>query len=215
MKRHAPLLIILSSPSGAGKSSLAREIMTKDPNIRFSISSTTRSPREDEIDGVHYDFVSHEEFMARVARGEMLEYAEVFGNLYGTPLKPVQTALDEGVDIIFDVDWQGGDQIRASVLKEHVVSIFVLPPTISELHQRLRLRASDSVEVIDRRMRQSKKEISHWQNYDFLIVNREIGRASEELQSVITAERLRRSRWTGALNFIADLDEEFDEIWDE
>ena len=215
MKRHAPLLIILSSPSGAGKTSLAREVMASDPLLGFSVSATTREPRPGEVDGKHYYFVSREEFDSKVKNGEMLEYAEVFGNMYGTPLKPVESSLAEGRDVIFDVDWQGGQQIRASKLKEHVVSIFVLPPSIVELHQRLRTRAQDSEEVIERRMLQSKQEISHWDSYDYLIINNDINVARVDFQAIIKAERLKRNRWVQAKAFVNDLNSEFEEIWNE
>ena len=214
-KRHAPLLLILSSPSGAGKSSLAREVMSRDPEIQFSVSATTRPPRPGEIEGQHYYFMSRAQFEEKIEKGEMLEYAEVFGNLYGTPLAPVEKSLADGRDIIFDVDWQGGDQIRECALKEHVVSVFVLPPSISELHQRLRTRAQDSDEVIERRMRQSRQEISHWKNYDYLLINRDINRACIEFEAIIRAERLKRKRWTMASQFVDKLNDEFEELWHE
>lgn len=215
VKRHAPLLIILSSPSGAGKSSLAREAMSRDQNLKFSVSATTRPPRPGEIDGKHYYFISHEQFREKVQNNEMLEYAEVFGNLYGTPLAPVQQALNDGFDVIFDVDWQGGDQIRASSLNENVVSVFVLPPSIAELHQRLQTRAQDSDEVIEGRMKQSREEISHWKNYDYLLVNRDINKACLDFEAIIRAERLKRNRWSFASQFVDQLNTEFEELWHE
>ena len=215
MKRHAPILIILSSPSGAGKSSLARAIMAKDESIVFSVSATTRPPRPGEVEGKDYYFLDRETFMQRVKAGEMLEYAEVFGNLYGTPLRPVEEFLAKGKDVIFDVDWQGGDQIRESILKRHVVSIFVLPPSIGELHERLRLRGQDADDVIERRMRRSKDEISNWKKYDYLLINTDIDQATLELEAIITAERLRRRRWTGAGHFVDVLNQEFEGLWND
>ncbi len=211
--RNIPLMIILSSPSGAGKSSIARELMAQQRNIGFSVSATTRPPRPGEEDGVHYHFVSKDEFKQMVADNQMLEYAEVFGNYYGTPRQPVEKALADGQDVIFDVDWQGGQQLRNCPLKSHIVSVFVLPPSITELHERLNTRAQDSAEVIENRMRKSRDEISHWEEYDYLIINRDINRSVAELSSILMAERLRRQRWDGAINFVQQLNAEFEEIW--
>ena len=156
------LLIILSSPSGAGKSTLAKRLMAWDPTLSFSVSATTRNPRPGETDGVEYYFKTKPEFEAMVDAGDMLEHAEVFGNYYGTPKGPVETAMMAGRDTIFDIDWQGGQQIRRSALANDVVSIFILPPSIADLESRLRGRAQDSDEVIANRMAQSRDEISHW-----------------------------------------------------
>ncbi len=212
--RNIPLLIILSSPSGAGKTSIARELMARHKNIGFSISATTREPRPGEVDGVHYHFVSKDKFLDMVNKGEMLEHAEVFGNFYGSPKAPVQEALNAGKDVIFDVDWQGGQQLRNCALKSHVVSVFVLPPSIFELHQRLQTRAQDSQEVIERRMKKSRDEISHWEEYDYLLINNDINKAVSELSSILTAERMRRQRWDGAVDFVGKLNREFEEIWE-
>ena len=156
------LLIILSSPSGAGKSTLARRLMAWDPTLRFSVSATTRAPRPGETDGVEYFFKSKDEFAAMVDAGEMLEHAEVFGNFYGTPKAPVEAAMAEGRDTLFDIDWQGGQQVRRSTLAKDVVSIFILPPSIADLEARLKTRAQDSAAVIAGRMAKSRDEISHW-----------------------------------------------------
>ncbi len=214
VERHIPLMIILSSPSGAGKTSIARELMANHKNIGFSISATTRPPRPGEVDGVHYHFVSDDEFQAMVDNGQMLEHARVFGHSYGTPRGAVEAAMEQGTDVIFDVDWQGGQQLRNSKLKAHVVSVFVLPPSIAELHDRLQTRAQDSAEVIKARMEKSRDEISHWEEYDYLIINYDIRKSVEELSAILSAERLRRVRWDGAVNFVQGLNEEFREIWE-
>ena len=164
------ILIILSSPSGAGKSTLAGRLMKWDDTLSFSVSATTRQPREGEQDGREYYFRSHDEFRQMVAEDEMLEHAEVFDNLYGSPKGPVEEAISAGRDVIFDIDWQGGQQVRNSGLAEDVVSIFILPPSIIELEKRLRSRAQDSDEVISARMKKSRDEISHWAEYDYCLI---------------------------------------------
>ena len=204
------LLLILSSPSGAGKSTLARRLMDWDPTLRFSVSATTRAPRPGEQDGREYYFKTRPEFEAMVEAGEMLEHAEVFGNLYGSPKGPVEKAMAEGRDTLFDIDWQGGQQIRSSSLARDVVSIFVLPPSIAELDRRLRGRAQDSEEVIAGRMAKSRDEISHWAEYDYVIVNRDIDAAFDELVTILKAERMRRDRQPGLSDFVRRLNREFD-----
>lgn len=204
------LLLILSSPSGAGKSTLAQLMMQWDPSMRFSISATTRNPRPGEEDGREYFFRSRNDFLALVADGQMLEHAEVFGNLYGTPRGPVETAMLEGRDTIFDIDWQGGQQIKNSDLGRDVVSVFILPPSICELEKRLRSRAQDSDEVIRGRMAKSQDEISHWAEYDYVIVNRDIGTSFEDLVSILKAERLRRDRQPDLAGFVRGLNQEFE-----
>ena len=199
------LLIILSSPSGAGKSTLARRLMDWDPSLRFSVSATTRPPRPGEIDGVDYHFTDRAVFRAMVAAGQMLEHAEVFGNFYGSPRAPVETAMAQGRDTLFDVDWQGGQQIRASALGSHVVSIFVLPPSLSELERRLRARAQDSDAVIAARMLKSRDEISHWAEYDYVLINDDLDRTEADLRAILTAERLRRDRRPGLGPFVRAL----------
>jgi guanylate kinase len=203
------LLLILSSPSGAGKSTLARRLMAWDPTIRFSVSATTRQPRSGEEDGREYYFRSREVFETMVKTGGMLEHAEVFGNFYGSPKGPVEAAMKEGRDTLFDIDWQGGQQIRNSSLGRDVVSIFVLPPSIAELESRLRGRAQDSDEVIAGRMAKSRDEISHWAEYDYVIVNRDIDNAFNELVTILQAERLKRDRQPDLSEFVRSLNTEF------
>lgn len=213
MAQTAPrrgLLLILSSPSGAGKSTLARRLMDWDPSLRFSVSATTRAPRPGELDGREYYFKSRAEFEQMVAAGEMLEHAEVFGNFYGSPKGPVEAAMHEGRDTLFDIDWQGGQQIRNSTLGRDVVSVFVLPPSIAELDRRLRGRAQDSDEVIAGRMAKSQAEISHWAEYDYVIVNNDIDRAFNDLLTILQAERMRRDRQPGLAEFVRGLNKEFD-----
>ena len=204
------LLIILSSPSGAGKSTLARRLMAWDPTLSFSVSATTRAPRPGEVDGQHYHFVNRERFLAMVADGGMLEHAEVFGNLYGSPLAPTEAALAQGRDVLFDVDWQGGQQIRRSRLARDTVSVFILPPSIAELERRLHSRAQDSAEVIARRMAQARAEISHWGEYDYVLVNRDLDAAEAELRTILTAERARADRQPWLNGFVQGLNAEFD-----
>lgn len=204
------LLLILSSPSGAGKSTLARRLMEWDPSLRFSVSATTRAPRPGEVDGREYYFKSRTDFEAMVAAGEMLEHAEVFGNFYGSPKGPVEAAMTEGRDTLFDIDWQGGQQIRNSALGRDVVSVFVLPPSIAELERRLRDRAQDSDEVIAGRMAKSQSEISHWAEYDYVIVNNDIDMAFNDLLTILQAERMRRDRQPGMAEFVRGLNREFD-----
>jgi len=204
------LLLILSSPSGAGKSTLARRLMEWDPSLRFSVSATTRAPRPGEVDGREYYFRARADFEAMVAAGEMLEHAEVFGNFYGSPKGPVEAAMTEGRDTLFDIDWQGGQQIRNSSLGRDVVSVFVLPPSIAELERRLRGRAQDSDEVIAGRMAKSQSEISHWAEYDYVIVNNDIDMAFNDLLTILQAERMRRDRQPGMAEFVRGLNREFD-----
>ena len=205
------LLLILSSPSGAGKSTLARMLMRWDPSIRFSVSATTRPPRTGEEDGREYYFRSKADFMAMIVGDEMLEHAEVFGNHYGSPKGPVEAALAQGRDTLFDIDWQGGQQIRNSSLGRDVVSIFVLPPSISELENRLRGRAQDSDAVIAGRMAKSQSEISHWAEYDYVLVNRELDQTFTRLRTILEGERLRRERQPQLSDFVRGLNKEFAE----
>lgn len=211
--RHARrgLLIILSSPSGAGKSTLSRRLLEAEQEVRFSISATTRTPRPGETDGREYHFRSRDAFEAMIRAGEMLEYAEVFGNLYGTPRGPVEAAIDGGHDVLFDVDWQGGQQIRNSPLRDAVVSIFILPPTIADLEARLNARGQDSAEVVAGRMRKARDEISHWAEYDHVLINDDLDRCEADLRAIIRAERLRRDRQTGLVDFVNGLNREFEE----
>ncbi|MDO9637666.1 MAG: guanylate kinase [Pseudotabrizicola sp.] len=205
------LLLILSSPSGAGKSTLARRLMAWDPTIRFSVSATTRSPRAGEVDGQHYYFRDRAAFEAMIADGDMLEHAEVFGNLYGSPRGPVEDAMREGRDTLFDIDWQGGQQIRNSALGRDVVSVFVLPPSIAELDRRLRGRAQDTEEVIAGRMAKSRDEISHWAEYDYVLVNDDLEISFNSLLTILEAERMRRDRQPALSDFVRGLNREFEQ----
>lgn len=205
------LLIILSSPSGAGKSTLSRRLLESDPEVRFSVSATTRPPRPGEQEGQHYHFKSRREFEEMIATGAMLEHAEVFGNFYGTPLAPVEAAVAQGRDVLFDVDWQGGQQIRNSSLRDAVVSVFILPPSIAELEARLKARGQDSAEVVAGRMAQARDEISHWAEYDYVLVNENLTRCEAELNAIIRAERLRRDRRPELMGFVNGLNREFEE----
>ena len=204
------LLVILSSPSGAGKSTLARRLRDWDASIGFSVSATTRPMREGEADGRDYHFVDRSAFEGMVARGEMLEHAEVFGNLYGSPMTQVAALLAEGRDVLFDIDWQGGQQVRNSALAKDVVSIFVLPPSIAELERRLLSRGQDSAEVVAARMRRSRDEISHWAEYDYVLLNDDLDRCTREVQSIVTAERLRRERQVALAERVRKLNAEFE-----
>ncbi|MDF3384189.1 MULTISPECIES: guanylate kinase [unclassified Sulfitobacter] len=206
------LLIILSSPSGAGKSTMARALRAWDPTINFSVSATTRAPRPGEEDGKDYRFVGEEEFRQAVAEGEMLEHAHVFGNFYGSPKAPVQAAIDEGQDILFDIDWQGAQQIRNSDLNTHTLSIFLLPPSITELKRRLESRGQDDAETIAKRMGKSWDEISHWDGYDFVLVNDDLEQTEARLKSIITAARLRLSQQPAIKDHVRRLQSEFEEL---
>ena len=205
------ILIILSSPSGAGKSTLAHRLREWDPTIAFSVSATTRAPRPGEVDGREYHFRTEAEFDAMVAGGRMLEHATVFGHLYGSPAEPVALAIAEGRDIIFDIDWQGGQQVRNSALAGDVVSIFVLPPSIAELERRLLARDQDPPEVIARRMLRSREEISHWAEYDYVLLNDDLDRCARQIEAIVTAERLRRSRQVDLAERVRRLNREFEE----
>jgi guanylate kinase len=209
--RRRGILIILSSPSGAGKSTLSRRLLEFDPEVQFSISATTRPPRPGEQEGREYFFKSRRQFEAMVEEGEMLEHAEVFGNLYGTPRAPAEAAIAGGRDVLFDVDWQGGQQIRNSSLRAAVVSIFILPPSMAELEKRLHARGQDSPEVVAARMRQSRDEISHWAEYDYVLINESLPQCEAELRAIIAAERLRRERRPELVHLVRRLNEEFEE----
>lgn len=205
------LLIILSSPSGAGKSTLARRLMGWDDTLAFSVSATTRPPRPGEKHGREYYFTAREEFAAMVRKGDMLEHAEVFGNAYGSPRAPVEEAISKGRDVLFDIDWQGGQQIRESVLGKHTLSLFILPPSIPELERRLRARDQDTDEVITNRMKKSRDEISHWPEYDYVLVNEDLDDTEDRLKTIISAERMRRSQQPGLVDVVRRLNAEFEE----
>lgn len=205
------LLLILSSPSGAGKSTLTRMLCEWDPAIRFSVSATTRKPRPGEVDGIDYHFLDRRGFRALVDEDGMLEHAEVFGNLYGSPRAPVEQAMQEGQDTVFDVDWQGGQQIRNSPLGRDTVSVFILPPSIAELEQRLRRRAQDSPATISTRMEKSLAEISHWAECEYVLVNDDLDATFARLVAIVTAERLKRARQPTLGRFVRALNKEFEQ----
>ncbi|MBI1418092.1 MAG: guanylate kinase [Limimaricola sp.] len=204
------LLIILSSPSGAGKSTMTRRLRVWDPTIAFSVSATTRPPRPAEVDGQDYYFRTRPQFEAMVQDGEMLEHAEVFGNLYGSPRAPVEANMEAGVDTLFDIDWQGGQQIKQA-MGDDVVSIFILPPSMAELERRLRARGQDDDAVIAGRMAKSMNEISHWAEYDYVLINADPEVCEAELRAILTAERLRRTRQVGLTSFVRGLGNEHEE----
>ncbi|AYG65702.1 MULTISPECIES: guanylate kinase [Rhizobium] len=201
------LMLAISSPSGAGKSTIARNLLEKDGEVSLSVSVTTRQRRPSEIEGVHYHFVSQREFERLRDSDSLLEWAEVHGNFYGTPREPVEVAMAEGRDMLFDIDWQGAQQLQEKMPAD-VVSIFVLPPTMTELQSRLHRRAEDSEEVIARRLANSRAEIAHWREYDYVIVNDDLTLAFNAVQSIVKAERLRRDRRHGMFDFVRDLLEE-------
>ena len=211
MSNRRGQLIILSSPSGAGKSTLTKRLRAWDPSIVFSVSATTREPRSGEADGLDYYFMTQDAFKSQAAEGEMLEHAEVFGNFYGSPKGPVEAAMNRGQDVLFDIDWQGADQIRNSSLGAHTLSIFILPPSIKELHRRLVTRGQDSDDVIAKRMRKSWDEISRWGNYDFVLVNDDLDATERDLISIVTAARLRRIQQPSLVDHVRKLEQEFGE----
>ncbi|SHK11848.1 guanylate kinase [Shimia gijangensis] len=206
------LLIILSSPSGAGKSTLARRLMQWDEGLSFSVSATTRAPRKGEEHGREYFFLSEDEFKNQVTDGQMLEHAHVFGNFYGSPAGPVKKTIEAGNDVLFDVDWQGEQQIRNSDLGKHALSIFILPPSITELHRRLVSRGQDSEEVISKRMLKSWDEISHWGAYDYVLINDDLDETEAELKTIIAAERMRREQQPALQDHVRVLQTEFEEM---
>ena len=206
------VLVILSSPSGAGKTSIARALVEENKNFLFSVSATTRKSRPGEINGREYHFLTVNEFRERIDNGQFLEHAKVFGNLYGTPLEPVMESINDGKDLIFDVDWQGGKQIRSSSLSKFVISIFILPPSIKALQERLMKRAQDSSETVKDRMTKSIGEIMHWKEYDYVIVNSNFEQTLHEVKSIITSEKLRRVRNNQLEEFIETLTYEFKEL---
>ncbi|MDR9393479.1 guanylate kinase [Roseovarius sp. SYSU LYC5161] len=212
MSTRRGLLIILSSPSGAGKSTLTRRLRQWDPTLSFSVSATTRTPREGEVDGREYHFLSEQQFQRDVAAGEMLEHAHVFGNFYGSPKGPVETAINAGRDVLFDIDWQGAQQIQNSALGQHTLSIFILPPSIQELHRRLTTRGQDTPEVIAKRMRKSWDEISHWAEYDYVLVNDDLDATDEKLRTIVTAARLKRLQQPGLNAHVKALHQEFEDM---
>ena len=200
------LLLVLSSPSGAGKTTLARRLLERDPGIRMSVSVTTRAPRPAEVEGVDYYFIDEETFRHRRDSGELLEWAKVFNHYYGTPRGPVEALLAEGHDLLFDIDWQGAQQI-AENMGQDLVRVFVLPPSGEILEERLRARAQDSADVVADRMARASDEISHWAEYDYVIVNDDLDRSGAALAAILTAERHKRDRQMGLPDFVRRIQE--------
>ena len=205
------ILFVLSSPSGAGKTTLSRRLLADDPDFSLSISATTRPRRPAETDGVHYFFVSQQRFDEMIAGREMLEHANVFGHSYGTPRTPVEAAIQAGHDVLFDVDWQGAQQLRNSDLGALVVTVFILPPSIAALEERLRGRAQDSNEVIAGRMARARDEISHWAEYDYVLINDDLSECYSRIGTVVAAERQRRDRQKWLQPHVDTLYREFEE----
>jgi guanylate kinase len=198
------LLFVLSSPSGAGKSTLSRMLLEADKEVALSVSYTTRPPRPGEVDGKDYSFTDEPTFKAMARDGKFLEWAHVFGHRYGTPKEPVEAALASGQDVLFDIDWQGAQQLYQEAGPD-VVRVFILPPSIDELERRLRARNTDSDDVIADRMARAKAEIGHWDGYDYVLINDNVDRCFAQVQQILTAERLKRRRQKGLIGFVRDL----------
>ena len=198
------LMLVLSSPSGAGKTTLSRMLLKADRNVELSVSVTTRPQRRGEVDGRDYHFIDRARFKAMVKTGKLLEWAEVFGHCYGTPRRPVEQALQAGRDVLFDIDWQGTQQLREKA-RDDLVSVFILPPAVKELERRLERRAQDSNDIIGSRMAKAAGEMSHWPEYDYVIVNRDKAEAFAEVRAILAAERLRRERQIGLSDFVRAL----------
>ncbi|MGJ5207469.1 guanylate kinase [Bradyrhizobium sp. HKCCYLR20261] len=203
------LMFVLSSPSGAGKTTLSRMLIDRMPGLQMSVSATTRPMRPGEVDGRDYHFVDRARFEEMVKRSELLEWATVFDNRYGTPRGPVEAALSAGKDVLFDIDWQGTQQLREKA-RQDVVSVFILPPSAADLEKRLHTRAQDSHEVIRGRMSRASHEMSHWAEYDYIVINRNVDDAFAEVQSILKAERLKRERRTGLTTFVRELQSQLD-----
>jgi guanylate kinase len=202
--RRRGLMLVLSSPSGAGKSTIARNLLESDSSLELSVSVTTRPRRGSEIDGVHYHFLSMREFERLRDSDALLEWAEVHGNCYATPREPAELALAQGRDMLFDIDWQGAQQLKEK-MRADIVSIFILPPSMKELKARLKRRAEDQEHVIETRLKNARNEIEHWKEYDFVIVNDDLDRAFAEVRGIVIAERLRRDRRPGLFDFVSGL----------
>ncbi len=199
--RRRGLMLVLSSPSGAGKTSISRELLERDHDLCMSVSATTRPRRPGEVDGVHYKFVDKTDFDLMVNRQELLEYAKVFDHYYGTPRGPVEEALSAGHDVLFDIDWQGTQQLDERA-REDLVSVFILPPSTAELERRLNTRAQDSAEVISNRMAKAADEMTHWSEYDYVVVNQSFEDSVGQIQAILAAERLKRTRQEGLSDFV-------------
>ena len=200
------LMLVLSSPSGAGKTTLSRQLLTNDSQIQLSVSCTTRDKRPGEKDGVDYKFIDTPTFRSMIDRGEFLEHARVFDHYYGTPTAPVEAAISGGRDMLFDIDWQGTQQLKEKG-RDDLVTVFILPPSTRDLERRLITRAQDSHEVVARRMAKAADEMSHWAEYDYAIINRDIATSLNQLKSILTAERLKRERQFGLSDFVKALRE--------
>tara|TARA_B100000678_G_scaffold285847_1_gene289611 strand:+ start:1315 stop:1965 length:651 start_codon:yes stop_codon:yes gene_type:complete len=198
------VLFVLSSPSGAGKSTIARKLLAAEPKLGMSVSATTRTIRPGEVDGKDYHFVDLERFREMASNNEFLEWAHVFDHRYGTPKKPVYDMLEAGQDVLFDIDWQGAQQLF-QIAGGDVVRVFILPPSMEELRDRLERRATDSQEIIDSRMARAEREVSHWDGYDYVLVNDDVEECFESVKTILAAERLKRSRQTGVIGFIRKL----------
>jgi guanylate kinase len=198
------IMLVLSSPSGAGKTTLTRNLLEQEENVALSVSVTTRARRGSEIDGVHYRFVTKQQFEGMRDSGQLLEWAEVHGNYYGTPREPVEKALSVGRDVLFDIDWQGTQQLYEK-MRDDVVSVFVLPPSADELKMRLERRAEDSEGIIAERLRNAAEEFRHWNEYDYILVNRDLDKSFTRLRSILTAERLKRVKMPNLEKFVGQL----------
>jgi guanylate kinase len=197
-------MLVMSSPSGAGKTTITRALLERDKGISMSVSATTRAPRPGEVDGKDYYFIAVDKFQTWVKEGQFLEHARVFDNFYGTPKGPVEAVLREGRDVLFDIDWQGTQQLRDTA-RADLVSVFVLPPSVEELERRLHTRAQDSAEVVAKRMAKAGDEMSHWPEYDYIIVNEDLEKSIASVQAILTAERLKRDRQVGLPDFVSRL----------
>ena len=200
------LMFVLSSPSGAGKSTLAKSLLQSDDNIAMSVSVTTRAPRPGEVEGVDYIFVSTDDFGLMVNRQQLLEHAKVFDHYYGTPREPVEQALASGKDVLFDIDWQGAQQLTEAA-GDDLVKVFILPPSKQVLEERLHRRAQDPADVVAGRMAKANDELSHWAEYDYIVVNQDLDEAKGRIRSLLEAERLKRSRQTGLADFVKQIQE--------